>query len=358
MADYSLRTASVSLTLDGKANDGEAGEQDSIAGDVEALVGGEGADTLSGDGGDNVLDGGPGADVMLGGGGLDAVDYSSRIAPVVADLDGRPGDDGEAGEGDTIGADIAGVFGGGGDDVLTGNALDGFLDGGPGADRLTDAGGEDYLDGGAGDDAIESDDGDEDFVTCGTGNDQVHRDALDEIESDCESVTPAPSPSPTPTPIATPVRPARTPTPTVTPSPRPIPSSPLVDRRAPTLQLRVDARPRSLRVRSLGLAVRFTCDEPCLATAELRATMATARTLKRRGVRANGVLARGAVNEFGPGSGRCGCSSTRPAGGRCAGCSWGPTCSRSKSPIVRATRASGPRRSASAGRAWDRPRPM
>ena len=54
-------------------------------------------------------------------------------------------------------------------------------------------------------------------------------------------------------------------------------------------------------MRSLGLAVPFTCDEPCLATAELRATAATARTLKRRGVRASGVLARGAVNEFGSG---------------------------------------------------------
>ena len=297
VADYSLRTAAVSLTLDGKANDGAAGEQDSIAGDVEALVGGDGSDILSGDGGDNVFDGGPGADVMLGGGGIDAVDYSSRTAPVAADLDGQPGDDGEAGEGDTLGADVAGLFGGSGNDTLTGNALDGFLDGGTGADRLTDAGGEDYLDGGAGDDAIESDDGQDDFVTCGIGNDQVHRDALDEIDSDCEIVTPVISPTPT----ATPVRPGPIPTPTFTPSPRPIPSRPIADRRAPAVQLRVEARPRSQRVRSLGLAVPFTCDEPCLATAELRATTATARTLKRRGVRASGVLGRGAVNEFGSG---------------------------------------------------------
>ena len=47
LADYSARTASVSLTLDGVANDGEAGEQASL--DVEDLRGGAGADTLIGD---------------------------------------------------------------------------------------------------------------------------------------------------------------------------------------------------------------------------------------------------------------------------------------------------------------------
>src|SRR5262249_40134023 len=69
VADYSRRTAPVSLTLDGQANDGEAGEHDMIGSDIEDLVGGDGADTLSGNADDNVLDGGLGADVMNGGGG-------------------------------------------------------------------------------------------------------------------------------------------------------------------------------------------------------------------------------------------------------------------------------------------------
>ena len=39
---------------------------------------------------------------MSGGPGLDAVDYSDRLVPVVADLSGSPGDDGTEAEGDTI----------------------------------------------------------------------------------------------------------------------------------------------------------------------------------------------------------------------------------------------------------------
>ena len=76
LADYSSRTAPLSLTLDGVANDGEAGEQDSL--DVEDLRGGAGADTLLGDDEENYLDGGPGADVMRGGAGFDFVDYFDR----------------------------------------------------------------------------------------------------------------------------------------------------------------------------------------------------------------------------------------------------------------------------------------
>ena len=78
LADYSPRTAPVSLTLDGVANDGEAGEQDSL--DVEDLRGGAGADTLLGDDEENYLDGGPGADVMRGGAGFDFADYFDRTA--------------------------------------------------------------------------------------------------------------------------------------------------------------------------------------------------------------------------------------------------------------------------------------
>lgn len=189
LADYSSRTAAVNVSLDGVANDGAAGEQDNVATDVEDLKGGSGNDTLTGDAADNTLDGGRGADTMTGGAGLDVVDYSTRTADVTADLSGSPGNDGEAGEGDTIGSDVEGLVGGGGNDTLTGNAADGVLFGGDGSDRLFDRGGKDLISGGNGADFVFALDGAVDDVICGMGRDVVNADAADVVESDCETVT-------------------------------------------------------------------------------------------------------------------------------------------------------------------------
>jgi Ca2+-binding RTX toxin-like protein len=68
-ADYTSRRAPVSVTLDGVANDGEAGEGDLVASDVEDVYGGSGNDVLVGNGGPNTLVGGAGNDVIDGGGG-------------------------------------------------------------------------------------------------------------------------------------------------------------------------------------------------------------------------------------------------------------------------------------------------
>jgi Ca2+-binding RTX toxin-like protein len=90
-ADYSGRTEAVSLSLDGAANDGEAGENDLIFGDIDRLLGGEGDDTLTGDQfanelignegndslegfeGDDTLRGNDGDDTLLAGDGADEV---------------------------------------------------------------------------------------------------------------------------------------------------------------------------------------------------------------------------------------------------------------------------------------------
>jgi hypothetical protein len=64
----------------------------------------------------------------------------------------------------------------------------------------------------------------------------------------------------------------------------------------------LDARPDAGRVLAQGLALSVGCDEPCTVTAELRATSATARALRRRGVRAGGVLARGTRAQLGAGT--------------------------------------------------------
>jgi Ca2+-binding RTX toxin-like protein len=66
-ADYGWRTSNLSLTLDGKANDGAAGEGDFILSDVENLLAGRGNDLLQGNAAANYLAGGGGNDTMKGG---------------------------------------------------------------------------------------------------------------------------------------------------------------------------------------------------------------------------------------------------------------------------------------------------
>ena len=107
-ADYRERAAAVKLSLDNVANDGEPGEKDYIAADVEGLLGGTGNDTLTGNDQPNVLQGGGGDDLLNGNGGED-------------NLSGGAGRDR--------------LYGGAGDDYLYGH---------------DDADEADYLDGGSG----------------------------------------------------------------------------------------------------------------------------------------------------------------------------------------------------------------
>jgi Ca2+-binding RTX toxin-like protein len=156
-ADYGARDAPVSVTLDGQADDGEAGEGDNVADDVHTLaggsagdflVGGTGDDILQGNGGDDVLAGGPsGNDRFTGGPGMDTTSYAAETAPVTATLGGTGGAHGES---DTI--DTEAIVGGSGDDWLHGNGGANVLDGGPGDDHLDGAGGADVLRGGPGTD--------------------------------------------------------------------------------------------------------------------------------------------------------------------------------------------------------------
>lgn len=186
-ADFSDFTGPVNVSLDGQANDGAPGGHGNV--DVEDIIGGDGADTLSGDTADNVLDGGPGADKMSGGGGLDVIDYSFRDQNVTANLDGSPGNDGEFGEGDSIAADVEGLVGGSGSDTLTGNASDGLIIGGDGSDQITDPGGEDFISGGANNDTINVYDGASDAISCGDGPDGLRADPVDDVDTDCEFVS-------------------------------------------------------------------------------------------------------------------------------------------------------------------------
>jgi Ca2+-binding RTX toxin-like protein len=203
VADYEDRTAAVSVTLDGVRNDGEPGEDDLVATDVEDVFGGSGSDTIVGDAGsndlyggsgDDLIDGGLGADILTGGDGVDTLSYASRTNPVFAGWTSYC-DSGEAAESDCIGESIERIVGGSGDDVLSAySKYDGTatLDGGPGNDFL---GASSYfatttLLGGDGDDTLQSVNGLADVDICGDGTDSVSADALDTVDADCENVGP------------------------------------------------------------------------------------------------------------------------------------------------------------------------
>lgn len=150
----------------------------------DSIYGRGGNDFLLGGAGEDELDGGPGADAISGGGDRDSVSYAD--APVTVTLDGVA-DDGAAGEGDNIGADVEDVFGSDGRDKLVGSAAENTLDGNAGDDTINGGPGSDGLFGGDGDDRITSRDGSVDRVDCGPGTDSALVDARDSVR-DCEEV--------------------------------------------------------------------------------------------------------------------------------------------------------------------------
>ena len=227
IADYSARSAALTVTIGAGADDGEAGEGDDVQTDVEVVRGGSAGDQLTGDGGANVLygfgggddlDGAGGddtlygmggADTFTGGTGTDMVNYRGQTSSVTASIGGGA-DDGTTGEGDDIGSDVENINGGSGDDQLTGDGAANVLDGGFGGDQLDGAGGADILNGqngadtinggdqsdavnaGNGDDTVhvEDDDPSVDAVNCGIGADNVFADAADTLDASCENQPP------------------------------------------------------------------------------------------------------------------------------------------------------------------------
>lgn len=106
---YFHRGHPVTITLDGVANDGMAGEADNVHPDVETVGGSAGNDVIVGSDGPNHLWGGDGDDVIRGMGGDDR-------------LSGDNGNDA--------------VDGGPGNDELTGGCMTDTLIGGPGTDAF------------------------------------------------------------------------------------------------------------------------------------------------------------------------------------------------------------------------------
>jgi Ca2+-binding RTX toxin-like protein len=134
---YAGRTPAVNVSLDGAANDGVSGEGDNVANDVEAVDGGRGADTLTGNGSANILRGGEGIDDISGMGGVDEL----RGGDSMDFIDGGAGNDL--------------VFGDNGSDSLRGGADTDQMDGGANDDGLIGGAGADAMGGGDGTDSVD-----------------------------------------------------------------------------------------------------------------------------------------------------------------------------------------------------------
>lgn len=161
---YRRRTRGLSLSLDGRANDGAPGEGDRIGSDVEGIVGGRRADRISGNRSANGLFGGGGEDRLSGGSGGDLL---------------------EAGPGRTRDR----LDGGRGDDLVVGNRGPNRVRGGSGFDRIK---------AGRGADRIDARDRATDDVSCGGGSDLLRIDRLDFFVRGCERVRRAGSPAAVP----------------------------------------------------------------------------------------------------------------------------------------------------------------
>lgn len=175
--DYAARTRPLALTLDGVANDGEAGEGDNILPDVEFVKAGSGDDLLVGNdgfnalraaGGDDVIRGGGFPDLLLAGPGNDRIDGGAR-----GDLVHGAG-----------GNDV--VLGSSGRDCLMGADGDDRIVGGDGPDGIIGGRGRDRMLGGAANDVLIACDRTPDVIDGGGGRDRAsadrRRDALLRIE--------------------------------------------------------------------------------------------------------------------------------------------------------------------------------
>lgn len=200
--DYTGRTATLTVVMDGSTNSGEGSEADLVGSDIEDLTGGSGDDSLTGNAlanyirggaGNDTIDGGPAGtcsadvdvldgeagddvfdmlatsdcgDTLNGGAGTDRADYQLRTNALTILVDGNA-NDGESGEKDNIKNDVEIILGGDGNDTITGSANGDEIHGGPGDDTIYGGAGNDILTGNSGDDKLNGDTGDDTFAESG-----------------------------------------------------------------------------------------------------------------------------------------------------------------------------------------------
>jgi Ca2+-binding RTX toxin-like protein len=199
-------SAGVTITAGVGANDGEPGENDFVAADIETffgtgfndnftggplpeyfnmssgndvvnggggadnIYGGDNADTLSGEEGDDFIQGGKRADDISGGSGMDIADFNDHPAAVSVTINNVANDgSGGGAEGDNVHTDVENLRGTDLNDLLIGSAQDNLILGDEGSDNIQGAGGDDELYGevqfgsppGAGNDDLGGGDGDD-----------------------------------------------------------------------------------------------------------------------------------------------------------------------------------------------------
>jgi Ca2+-binding RTX toxin-like protein len=199
--EYQRRTERVSITIDGVANDGQAGEADNVEPSVDKVIGSPGDDFLIGSPGDDTIDGAGGDDVIDGVGGNDTLEGgtvdggSDHLIGGSGDdkLSGSAGDDlidGQDGADDVTGGPGSdSVDGGRGDDHLAGGAGSDTLTGGAGKDLLEGGDGDDTFDGGGGNDALKGNSGN-DVLRGGLGADDLSgNDGNDEVDYELTAVS-------------------------------------------------------------------------------------------------------------------------------------------------------------------------
>jgi Ca2+-binding RTX toxin-like protein len=238
--DYSriFKGAVMTISLDGAANDGEAGEGDNVT-SVEKLVARGGAVTLIGDAGPNDFFAEAGAVTLRGLGGNDRlVSYDGDDT-----LDGGDGDDYlEAGFGNDV------LDGGGGVDSFN-------------ADRTGDRG--QFA---VGNDDVRARDGNAEQISCGIGSgDKAQVDANDIVGADCESIDKPKDPEV----VLVPGKP------------------------------KITGKKTIRAIASKGLTITVSCPLACAVTGELRVGKKLARKLKLGKSR---VLARGKRSTTGAGT--------------------------------------------------------
>ena len=194
------RTQDLTITADGVAGDGASNESDNIGATIEDIHGGSGDDALTGNASDNILNGWTGADVLTGlGGAQDVASWEGRGADLVLTLDGASNDgdptlNAGAGEGDRIALTIENIWGGRGDDDITGSSFFFNMSGGStGLNELRGGWGDDDLEGMGNNDVLYGNGftelvltSDDDSLDGGDGNDRLLGDTRNTVFLDPE----------------------------------------------------------------------------------------------------------------------------------------------------------------------------
>jgi len=139
-ASYADASAAVAVSLAAGLASGSDAQGDTLS-DVENVIGSAFADTLTGDGNDNILTGAAGGDRVDGGAGSDTASYASAAAAVTVSLASGSGSGSDA-QGDVL-ISIENLTGSAFNDTLVGDNGANVLAGGDGADQLNGGGGVD-----------------------------------------------------------------------------------------------------------------------------------------------------------------------------------------------------------------------